>query len=108
MNILFVCSANIDRSKTAEEYFSSKNPQHLYKSAGTNLKLCQESGSTPIDSRLINWADKIIVMEEKHATVILDMAKEDLSLIIKVLNISDDFKYMSPDLIAILNQKVQF
>ena len=108
MNILFVCSVNIDRSKTAEKHFSTKYPQHKFRSAGTNFKLCKNSGSTPVDISLINWANEIIVMEEKHARVILDIAKEDLSNILNVLNISDDFEYMSPDLIAILNQKVQF
>lgn len=108
MNILFVCSANIDRSRTAEEYFSTKNPHHKFRSAGTNIKLCQESASTPVDNELLSWADQIHVMEEKHAEFVMAMSKKDIAHKMKVLEISDNYMYMSPELIAILKQKVQF
>ena len=35
-SILFVCSANKDRSKTAEDYFSKHYPDLCFDSAGTN------------------------------------------------------------------------
>ena len=46
MKILFVCSANKQRSKTAEDYFASKYGNHEFLSAGTNLKLFRKEGAT--------------------------------------------------------------
>ena len=40
--ILFVCSANKQRSKTAEDYFSSKYADFHFISAGTNRKICEQ------------------------------------------------------------------
>ncbi len=37
-SILFVCSANKDRSKTADDYFSKHYPDLSFDSAGTNKK----------------------------------------------------------------------
>ena len=69
--ILFICSANKDRSKTAEDHFSKIYPEFSFKSAGTNFKLCHQLGTNPINEELMNKADEIFVMETKHKKFIL-------------------------------------
>jgi len=56
--VLFVCTVNRFRSKTAEEIFKSK---FNVKSAGTS-----ELANTPLSRELLEWADYIFVMEESH------------------------------------------
>ena len=36
MNILFFCTANRDRSRTADIHFQNKYPEHRFRSAGIN------------------------------------------------------------------------
>lgn len=60
--VLFVCSANKQRSKTAEDYFSERHPSLEFKSAGTNHKICAKEGTTPLTKDLIEWADKVFLL----------------------------------------------
>ncbi len=60
MRILFVCSRNKWRSRTAETIFKN-NGMHEIRSAGT-----ENSAKIRISQNMINWADKIYVMESKH------------------------------------------
>ena len=66
MKILFVCSANKQRSKTAEDHFSKKFLEHEFLSAGTNLKICRKEGTIELTEDLLKWADNVYVMEKKH------------------------------------------
>ena len=102
MNILFVCSANIDRSKTAEIHFATKHPEHQFKSAGTNIELCLRSGSTPLSKELLHWADWVFAMEPKHQEFINSLIDCD----VQVLDVPDDYKFMDRRLIDILEKKV--
>ena len=70
--VLFICSANKDRSKTAEDYFSEQYPHFNFDSAGTNKKICDQLGTNFIDKEQLDWADKIFVMEQKHLNNIQD------------------------------------
>ena len=108
MNILFVCSANKDRSKTADDYFSKKYPEIHFDSAGTNLKICQKLGTNPMTEELAQWADEIIVMEKKHRDLINSHTAENYAKKIRVLNIPDVYKYYQKELIELLEEKVQF
>lgn len=61
MNILFVCSRNKRRSRTAERIFS--NDQRFFvKSAGFSSK-----SPVKISLKLIDWADLILLMEYEHS-----------------------------------------
>ena len=74
MKLLFVCSANAQRSPTAASLFSVC-PDIETKSAGTDVS----SRGTQIDQALVDWADVIFVMSEEkegHITYI----KENFSL----------------------------
>jgi predicted protein tyrosine phosphatase len=105
MKILFVCSANQHRSKTAEDYFSAKFPEEEFQSAGTNHKICKQKGTTPLDQDLMDWADVVYVMENKHKEQIQKHVGSLYNEKITVLNIPDDFKYYQKELIALLEEK---
>ena len=106
MNILFICSANKDRSKTAEDYFSENYVDYNFDSAGTNKKTCNQLGINYIEDYQLDWADKIYVMENKHLKAIRELYGNEYSNKTSVLNIRDIYKYGSKDLIEILEKKV--
>lgn len=58
-NILFVCSANKDRSKTAEDYYSKHYPDWFIDSAGTNKNTCNKFGTNDISKEQLDIADLI-------------------------------------------------
>ncbi|NVK62954.1 MAG: phosphotyrosine protein phosphatase [Flavobacteriales bacterium] len=107
-NILFVCSANKERSKTADDYFSEKYPHIQFDSAGTNLKICQKEGTNPMTEELADWADEIIVMEQKHANLINQHTDRNYARKIRILHIPDHYKYYQKELIELLEEKVSF
>lgn len=107
-NILFICSANKQRSKTADDYFSTKysSEKYHFDSAGTNLKICHKEGTNPLTEELVEWADIIFVMEKRHKQFISSYSKEKVDSKIQVLNIPDHFKYYQKELIEILEDKL--
>jgi predicted protein tyrosine phosphatase len=104
-NILFVCSANKERSKTAEDYFSSLYPDANFNSCGTNINLCKKEGTNPITADLITWGDIIFVMEDKHAKVVKQHASVKSGNKLIVLGIHDVYTYYQKELIEILEAK---
>tara|TARA_R110002050_G_scaffold20348_1_gene57652 strand:- start:41960 stop:42289 length:330 start_codon:yes stop_codon:yes gene_type:complete len=106
-NILFVCSANKDRSKTAEYYFSEKYPNINFDSAGTNRKTCNQLGTNFLEEHQLEWADKIYVMENKHLRAIDKLFVKSYFKSVTVLNIPDVYKYGSKDLIELLKLKIE-
>lgn len=108
MKILFICSANKQSSKTAEDFFSQNYPEHEFLSAGTNSKICRKEGTTELTEDLLEWADKVYVMEKKHLEQIQKHTGSKYYSKIEVLNIRDIYKYYDADLIAILEEKVSF
>jgi len=101
MKILFVCSRNKWRSRTAETIFKN-NGLHQIKSAGT-----EKSAKIRLTQSMINWADTVFVMEEKHKKRIFD--KFDFNFQAKkleVLDIPDEYQYMDDDLVKILKIKL--
>lgn len=110
MNILFLCTANLNRSRTAEDFFSSTCAAHQYKSAGLSQKYCQKYGTTLCTIELLTWADKIFVMEDMHVQRIAEHAGESYLNKLEVLNVDDVYKYMQRELIEKLlaNDKLRF
>lgn len=105
-HFLFVCSANKQRSKTADDYFSEKYPSLQFESAGTNLKICQKEGTNPMTEELAEWADVIFVMEKRHKDLINKHTNKSYAKKIRVLHIPDRFKYYQKELIELLNDKL--
>ncbi|MBA2930436.1 phosphotyrosine protein phosphatase [Pseudomonas sivasensis] len=98
-NLLFICSRNQWRSPTAEAIWR-RRPGFNVRSAGTSPNARKSVG--PAD---IRWADVIFVMERKHRQRLL----ADYALLLEhkavhVLDIPDDFQYMDPELVEMLEQ----
>ena len=100
-NILFVCSQNRLRSPTAEQVFAGR-PDLEVTSAGTN-----NDAETPLSAELIEWADIIFVMEKAHRSKVQKRFRSALNgkrLI--VLDIPDDYEFMEPTLVRLLEMKL--
>lgn len=102
-NILFVCSGNVDRSKTAEVFYAQKITNLEFRSAGTNHEYCRQKGTNPIIQGDVDWADLILVMEKKHMDWIYKNLQQ-FSAYIEVLNITDSHKFYSKELIELLQE----
>ncbi len=107
MNILFVCSANKLRSKTAEDHFSFEYPLINFQSAGTNHKICHKEGTTPLEGEMMDWADVVYVMENKHKADINKHVGGKYNKKIVVLGIKDNYEYFQKELIELLNNKLK-
>ena len=105
--ILFVCSANKQRSKTTEDYFSSKYADFHFLSAGTNIKICEREGTNPLTVDLLKNSDLVFVMEQKYKKQIADYVNGKFKKEIIVLNIPDIYKYYQTELIDILEEKLK-
>jgi predicted protein tyrosine phosphatase len=100
-NLLFVCSQNKLRSPTAEQVFS-QYPGVEAMSAGTN-----NDAVTPLDGELVEWADFIFVMEKAHLNKLRGKFKKHLGgKRVVCLDIPDDYDFMDPMLIRLLETKV--
>jgi len=121
--LLFICTINRSRSKTAEDIFS-QDKRFKVKSAGT-APPCQSR--VHVSLHRLNWADDIFVMESVHAKYLMntfpqlfpDKSKYQeglpkfpgyLELINKkrlyILDIADVFAPNESELEDILKQKV--
>ncbi len=101
MNILFVCSKNKWRSRTAETIFKNTG-NHNVKSAGTS-----QNARVKLNENHLNWADLVFVMEEKHLQIIEQKFRSNaFNDKIIVLDIPDNYKYMDEDLILTLKVAV--
>jgi predicted protein tyrosine phosphatase len=101
MNILFVCSRNKWRSRTAETIFKN-NQTHDFKSAGT-----ENDARIKVNEKLINWADLIFVMEKRHKQRLQDKFGQLLNdKKVIILEIEDNYQYMDEELIETLKASV--
>ncbi|QBE64395.1 low molecular weight protein tyrosine phosphatase family protein [Pseudoduganella lutea] len=99
-NALFICSQNRLRSPTAEQVFASW-PGVETDSAGLG-----GDATVPLSSEQIAWADIIFVMEKAHRTRLSSRFKRYLNgKRVICLDIPDDYDYMQPELVAILEIK---
>lgn len=97
MRVLFVCSRNKWRSRTAETIFKNNSDLQV-KSAGTS-----NEARVKVSEKIIAWADLIFVMERHHKEKFKEKFRSlmDQKRII-VLDIPDEYKYMDDELIEIL------
>ncbi|MCW5623317.1 MAG: low molecular weight protein tyrosine phosphatase family protein [Burkholderiales bacterium] len=100
-HVLFVCSQNRLRSPTAEQVFANR-PGIECSSAGTN-----HDAENPLTPELIEWADVIFVMEKTHRNKLTSRFRPHLAnKRVICLNIPDDYEYMAPALVRLLERKV--
>lgn len=101
MNILFVCSRNKWRSRTAETIFKN-NQAHQFRSAGT-----EKDARIKINEKLITWADLIFVMEKRHKQRLTEKFDQLINnKRIVILDIEDNYQYMDEELILTLKTSV--
>src|SRR5476651_168427 len=100
-HLLFICSRNKWRSRTAEELYRDF-PGYAAKSAGT-----EPASRQRVTAGLLGWADLIFVMEAKHRDYLRDKFPENLiDKQVICLRIPDDFTYNDPDLIDLLKSNL--
>ena len=100
INALFICSQNKLRSPTAEHVFA-KWPNVETDSAGLNV-----GADVELSPEQIDWADIIFVMEKKQRTKLLQKFRKYLNgRRIICLDIPDDYDYMQPELVKLLEAK---
>jgi protein-tyrosine phosphatase len=100
--ILFVCTANVDRSRTAEDLYRD-DPRYEVRSAGT-----APFAATPVSRELLRWADRVFVMcerEDAHATQ-LKLRFPELTTPIVDLDLVDRWPRGDPELVARLRHKL--
>lgn len=99
--LLFVCSRNRWRSPTAEKLFDGVDGVQAC-SAGT------ESGSRiRVTAGHLGWADVIFVMEKKHLRRLRQKFADELrSKPVICLHIPDDYQFLQPELVALLQATV--
>ena len=99
--LLFVCSRNWWRSPTAEQIFHGVNGIQA-RSAGT------EAGARiKVTAGHLGWADIIFVMESKHRRRLREKFPDTLAgKQVVCLNIPDEYQWMQPELIALLESAV--
>lgn len=100
-NILFVCSANRLRSLTAEQVFSTW-PGIETDSAGIS-----NGADVLLSAEQIEWADLIFVMEKTHRNKLNRKFRASLNKKrVICLDIPDDYEFMDPVLVQILESRV--
>lgn len=107
MKLLFLCSSNINRSKTAETYFREIYPEHTFQSAGLNEKSCRDNGTNFATETMLETADRIFVMEEKHREWIEKATGSRFTHKLVNLDIPDVYRYMDDALQDVLAEKMK-
>ena len=107
MNILFLCTSNLHRSKTAQELFQTIDKNNHYRSAGLSEKYVNKAGSTLCSIEVLNWSDAIYVFEEKHIHRIEKYTgTKHVDKLIN-LDIEDKYQYFQRELVLTLLEKIQ-
>ncbi|MDP3847843.1 MAG: phosphotyrosine protein phosphatase [Pseudomonas sp.] len=101
LKVLFVCSKNQWRSPTAEQIFADY-PTIECTSAGLS-----HDAQNPLTAELVAWANLIFVMEPKHTVKLRAKYRAQLtSARVICLNIADNYTFMDPALVLLLETKV--
>lgn len=93
MNVLFLCTANLNRSKTAEVHFAAKDPANVYRSAGLSEKECHRNGTTLCTEAMLAWADVVFVMQYSHIRRIEQYTGQRFLSKVINLDIPDVYKF---------------
>lgn len=101
LHALFICSRNRLRSPTAEQIFAD-HPGLEVASAGLS-----PDAEEQVTAEWIDWADILFVMEKRHQRLInsrFGRQLKDKKLV--CLRIPDDYEFMDPELIELLQLRV--
>src|ERR1700752_1196757 len=98
--VLFLCRHNRIRSPTAERIFS-KRPDLDVRSAGTS-----RDALARVNGNMLDWADLIFVMDDRQRRSLRRRFAAPPSLEHLIcLDIPDDFGFMQPELVALLQTR---
>jgi predicted protein tyrosine phosphatase len=99
--VLFVCSMGILRSATAAHIYAGK---YNTRCAGT-----YDDALIQLSPILIAWADEIVFVNKENYEAALSKYARNTTLVSKsmVLNISDNYPYMAPELIKELEEQYE-
>lgn len=98
-SILFICAANINRSTTAELWFSMRHPENNYESAGSSKAACRIHGGKYVTEPQLQQADRIICMETRNQNEIEKQYGNLYSHKIEVVQIADKYSFLGLPLI---------
>jgi len=101
LKTLFVCSANRWRSPTAEKVFAAH--------AGIDVRSrgLSRAARRRLKGADLEWADVILVMEDDHHDRLLEHHRDALqSKPVHVLDIPDEYRFMAPELVEMLEVAV--
>lgn len=99
--MLFICRLNRYRSATAERTFC-KRPDLDVRSAGT-----QEDAMVRVNRLMLDWADLIFTMDGEQREALSRMFPSHPALDRLIcLDIPDQFAFLDPRLVALLEEKV--
>lgn len=99
-NILVVCGRNKRRSRTAEYIFKNDMRLHI-RSVGLSPK-----SERQIKDKDVLWANIIYVMEQGQRARIAGTYRHLSIPPIEVLHIEDEYEYLAPELIKILEDRI--
>jgi predicted protein tyrosine phosphatase len=98
--VLFLCSRNRLRSPTAEHVFS------IWPDIETDSAGLLADADVPLSTEQIEWADVIFVMEKTHRTRLSKLFRKYLNgKRVICLDIPDNYEYMDPALVRLLEAK---
>ena len=101
--ILFVCTANVDRSKTAEDLYES-DPRFEVKSCGV-----APFAQVVVTRDLLDWADRVFVMNESedHHVTAIKRRFPGFSNDVIDLDIEDRWKRGHPELARLIVARLE-
>ena len=99
--LLFVCRLNRIRSATAERLFAKRADLDV-RSAGT-----APDALVRVNVNMLDWADVIFIMDDEQRRWLQDTFAGHPALErIVCLDIPDDFTFLQPELVELLEQRV--
>lgn len=105
--VLFICAANINRSKTAEIWFSMRHPGNRYQSAGSSRAACRIHGGNYVTESQLQQAHRIICMDNRNRQHLAVDFGNRFSYKTEVANIPDVYKFLELKLIFEIIDKIK-
>ncbi len=100
-HLLFVCTANRQRSPTAADLFSD-DERYEARSCGVQAHEC-----TRCDESLVEWADVIFCMQRWHRDALMRNIPGASETRIEVLDIPDRYRRGESHLVMLLRERLQ-
>lgn len=100
-HLLVICTNNRMRSATAEQIYRGDSRLDV-RGAGTS-----PSAAHVVSTKDVEWADQILVMEEKHKEILQQRFANMALPPITVADIEDYYSYMDPELVEMLKSEIE-